>query len=396
MIEPGFPEEEVETAPATEPPPPRRRPWRPAMAAGLLAAVAAAATLTLVAPGKAPRPPAARVETAAAPAETAVALRPAGRDWSAIDRQVAQVLLTARLQQAAVLQRRAAALAASMRSRVGRDFLPWYLSFGRRKLEELHAYNLYARDRVVEWLTGERQQSAQMTMLTTFENEFGRQVLRPEETRRNLLRIGQDIADGYAERVAAGLHEIQDGAGISFADWQAYLAKRQQLSFVGADGRRRDMPAESLVAPDPVWLDLAGAIGAAAIARFERAPSIVDAAALVDKRGRSIFTAGENAAVYFGSYLVYWLGLIILIRSGVIPFSLFGFLLGWLLWESFVWGSWIGYEYLDFEQTRASLSPVIETRADAYIAQLQAMFADGSRSGPLRVLYQLEESLPSG
>jgi hypothetical protein len=356
-----------------------------------VAVIVIAALLVLLASWPAPPPPAPapRPEAAAPPAAP-----PPDRDWAAIDRRIGDVLLSARLQQSAALQRRVGALTTSMRNRVGRDFLPWYLAFGRRKLEELNAYNLYARDRVTEWLTGERQQTAQMKLQTTFENEFVLQVLRPEETRRDLQRIGQDVADSYAERVAAGLREIQEGEGISFAEWQERLARHRPLSFTGPGGHHREMSAESLTVPDPVWLEVAGAIGGAATARFDRAPSIVASAALVDQGGNSIFNAGENAALYFGSYLVYWLGLIILIRSGVVPFSLFGFLLGWLLWETFVWGSWIGWEYLDFEKTRASLAPVIEMRAEAYIGDLQTVLADGSRTGPLKVLYQLEESLP--
>jgi hypothetical protein len=315
-------------------------------------------------------------------------------DWTAIDRRIAILMTTARQEQAGMLRYRVGVLAKTMHVRVNRDFLPWYLSFGRRKLEELSAYNLYAHDRVVAWMTGERQQSAQIALISTFESEFSRQVIRPDELRHEMQQIGQDLATAYANRIAVGLRAIQDESDISFMDWQTHLAEMPRLSFTDANGHRTYLSMEALAAPHPIWLDLGNEIANNAGARLSRLPSIIDLTTLVDAKGQSIFSVGENAGLYFGSYLVYWLALIILLRSGLVPFSLFGVLLGWLLWETFAWGSWIGFEYLDFEQTRANLAPVIDARASAWLDQFQAMIADGGPSGPLKVLYQFQPPGP--
>lgn len=367
--------------------PPRRR--RPRV---LLAAVAAAllAALTLALwpdrDGRTPPTPA-----AAAPAALSLAQRPLPeRDWIPIEARIGEVLVTARLQQSMALQAQVNALAGTLRGRVEHTFLPWYLSFGRRKLEELDAYNLYARDRLTEWLGGGRQETAQFKLMTTFEAEFGAQVLRPGETRNELHRIGQSVADGYASRVALGLREIQAEFAITFADWQTFLARHPPLAFVDGEGRRHLVPLAALATPDPAWVEMGNAIGAAAAARFDRMPSIIDLTTLVDSRNRSIFSAGENAAIYFTSYLLYWAVLIILLRTGVVPFSIFGFLLGWLLWEIFAWGSWIGLEYFDFEKTRSALTPIIEGRTDAWLEHFSASIGDGGATGPLQILYQLE------
>jgi hypothetical protein len=98
---------------------------------------------------------------------------------------------------------------------------------------------------------------------------------------------------------------------------------------------------------------------------------------------------GKNAGLYFGSYVIYWIFLIILIRSGVIPISIFGALIGWVLWETFAWGSWIGLEYLDYEQTKAQLEPVIIDRCDIYFTQMRAILTDHSPTGPFKALFQL-------
>ncbi|CAA7618283.1 hypothetical protein MCP1_210071 [Candidatus Terasakiella magnetica] len=312
-------------------------------------------------------------------------------DWRAVDRKVANLLMTARLQQELILQSRIGVLSGTFRTRVERDFLPWYLSFGRRKLEELDAYNLYARDRLVEWTGGGVQNSAQAKLVATFESEFSRQVLRSDDTRKALRQLGQDLGEGYAGRVAAGLREIQEAEALSFSAWQAYLSQLAPLSYVTSEGQRVSVPVSSLASPDPVWLDLGREMGERVAARFDRMGSIINMSALVDPKGHSIFAAGENAGVYFGSYLVYWTALIILLRSGLIPFNIFGMLLGWLLWESMSWGTWIGFEYLDFEQTRNALAPVIEARAEAYFSQLTPLLADLGPRGPLGVLYQLED-----
>lgn len=367
---------------------PRRLAPKIAVAA-LTAALLAAMTLVLW-PASRSAPDVGR---AASPSQDAAVPVPAPlpeRDWAAIDQRVSELLATARLQQAMQLQSRLVALSGTLRTRVDRTFVPWYLSFGRRKLEELGAYNLYARDRLMEWAGGGRQDSAQIKLITTFETEFAAQVLRPDETRRALRHIGQDVADGYASRVAVGLREIQNQAGVSFAAWQTYLSRQPPLAFIDGDGRRHAVPLAALATPDPTWVEIGTAIGEAAAARFDHMPSIVDLTVMVDSKGRSIFAAGENAALYFGSYLVYWAGLIILLRSGIIPFNIFGFLLGWLAWETFVWGSWIGVEYLDFERTRAALSPVIEARVDSYLGYFEAMIGDPGPNGPLQILHQME------
>lgn len=385
MIDPNAPVGSIEPG-QTLP----RRGWRLWVAGGAGLLVASVVWLGMVTPSSPLRTTEQQRAESPALLGSAAGRASVSHDWAAIDHDVAELLVTARQRQGLVLRRRIAALVATLRNRVDREFVPWYLSFGRRKLEELGAYNLYARDCLIEWLTGEHQQSAQISMISTFEDEFSRQVVRPDGLRQHLEQIGQEMADDYARHVAVGLREIQDGAGISFADWQTHLAGMPSLSFTGADGRRRSLTMDAFAAPHPVWLDLGSGIGTAAAARFDHLPRIVDLTTLVDGKGRSIFSAGENAGLYFGSYLVYWLVLIGLIRSGLIPFSLFGVLLGWLLWETVAWGSWIGLEYLDFEQTRANLAPIIDVRVDAWLAQLQALIADDGPSGPLKVLYQLE------
>lgn len=369
---------------------PRRR-TRHVVVAAVAAALLAAVTVALW-PGHAPRPATPPPAAAAVDPAAVLSERPLPpRDWPAIQTRVAELLTTARLQQSMALQSRVNALATTLRGRLERTFLPWYLSFGRRKLEELGAYNLYARDRLTEWMGGGRQESAQVKLITTFEAEFAKQVLRPDETRHALRRVAQEVADGYANRVAVGLREIQNEAGVPFADWQNFLARQPPLSFIDGQGHRHVVPLAALAAPDPAWVEMGNAIGDAAVLRFDHMPSIVDLTALVDAKGRSIFSAGENAGLYFGSYLLYWAVLIVLLRTGVIPFNIFGFLLGWLLWETFAWGSWIGLEYFDFEKTRAMLTPVIENRSDAYLGYFNATIADTGPTGPLQVLHQLEQ-----
>jgi hypothetical protein len=330
--------------------------------------------------------PAPAVE-AAAPAAVPV---PA-HNWALVDHQVTDVLSEARTRQAAAWRSEILSVSRTMTYRVEREFIPWYLSFGRRKLEELKAYNIHAKDVLVEWITGQYEPSARSALVETFETEFTDRVVRPDDLARDIRRIGREVAESYAADVARGLRGVQDESGLSFVELREYLDRRPPLTYVSADGRVRTIPALALITPHPAWLDLGDEIAAAATTRLDHLPRVVDLATMVDAQGRSIFAVGENAALYFTSYLVYWAGLIILIRTGVIPFSLFSFLLGWVLWETFAWGSWIGLEYLDFEQTRAILSPIIEERAVQWLAQVRSLLADTGPDGPLRALHLLEQ-----
>ncbi|MBX9635004.1 MAG: hypothetical protein K2X44_08490, partial [Magnetospirillum sp.] len=362
--------------------PPSSRPWRFKLILAACAASFLAAAAFLLPSASVPVAPLQPVATSPAAIPAIVP----SHDWPALDARVVELLSTARLQQSVVLQRRVNAMGGVFRSRVERDFLSWYLSFGRRKLEELNAYNLHARDTLMSLADGERHDSAQLKLITTFESEFTQRVMRPDETRHTLLQLGQEIADGYGNRVSIGLREIQDAAGVPFAVWQAHLAQLPPLFYTTASGERRMVRVDQLASPDPVWLELGREIGDAAMLRVDRMPSVIDLTTLVDKSGRSIFAVGENASIYFASYLVYCFFMILLFRSGLIPFNVVGFLLGWLLWETFSWGSWLGVEYLDFEKTRNALSPVIEARTETHLATLGAVLADSGPGGPLRVL----------
>jgi hypothetical protein len=310
-------------------------------------------------------------------------------NWAAANRDIAEAIVTARLHVMGTTQKQIHEMINAMSGRVEQSFVPWYLSFGRRKLEELRAYNYYASDRLHLLFTGEEIDTSTPALTATFEEQFSAQVLSPEETRLALQQIGRRAAQEFGIRAGRELQRLQETHGVSFSNWQKHLAELPPLAFTGRDGRQVQVSLAALAAPDPVWQELGATLGGALTARFERMPSIVDREIMVTKDGESIFSVGKNAGVYFGSYIVYWIFLIILIRTGVIPISIFGALIGWALWETFAWGSWIGLEYLDYEQTKAQLEPVIVERCDAYFAQLRAILTDHAPSGPFKALFQL-------
>ncbi|MEO5335742.1 MAG: hypothetical protein H7841_02440 [Magnetospirillum sp. WYHS-4] len=374
--------------PAPPAPPPRSSNQR---RAGLLAlaALLGAGALALLDDRPASGPEIPPMPTPVASAFAAPLPPPSAEDWESVDRQIAEILLTARRESQALAQKRISELAHALNERVSSAFLPWYLSFARRKLEELRAYNYYAVDWLHNLATGETRDSGTPALMATFEEQFSEQVMKPEDTRRRLQGIGRETAQEFGSRVARSLQLLQEERGISFAQWNRRLMDLPPLNFTGAAGQPIRMTLNALTAPDPVWHDLGAAIGAGLASRFERVPSIVDKARLVTPKGESIFAVGQHVGLYFGSYVVYWVGLLILVHLGIIPINLFGALIGWLAWEIFAWGSWIGLESLDFEQTRAELEPVILNHADAYFAQVRNLLADLGPSGPFKALLQL-------
>ncbi len=312
-----------------------------------------------------------------------------GANWSAADRDIVEAIVTARLHVMGITQKQLNEMVNTMSGRVEQNFLPWYLAFGRRKLEELRAYNYYASDRLHALFTEEEIDTSTPALTATFEEQFTAQVLAPEETRLALQQIGRRAAQEFGIRAGRELQRLQEAHNISFSNWRKHLEELPPLAFTGADGRQIKVSLASLAAPDPIWQELGTTIGGALTARFERMPSIVDREIMLTKDGESIFSVGKNAGLYFGSYVIYWIFLIILIRSGVIPISIFGALIGWVLWETFAWGSWIGLEYLDYEQTKAQLEPVIIDRCDIYFTQMRAILTDHSPTGPFKALFQL-------
>lgn len=306
------------------------------------------------------------------------------------------ILAAARREAVTLGHKRLTTLTRTLSRRVETAFLPRYLSFGRRKFEEIRAYNTFAWERA-KGLFGRTpgQDSSIPFLLTTFENDFTALVLTPAETRQSLRRLGREVAQYYAYLVMIGLEKLQTARGIPFAQWQAYLDGLPSGTLHLEGQAPIKVSPAALAVPDPLRVHLGEAIGQALEARFTAFPSITaNREALHTPDGRSIFDIGRNAWAYYGSYVVYWILLVILIRSGFIPINLSGALLGWLLWETFVWGTWIAYESLDFEQTKAQLEPIILRHADAYFAALRTSLTDPGPQGPFQTLIGLEQVWP--
>lgn len=313
--------------------------------------------------------------------------------WTEVDRELAAALSTARLRAFGKAQVRFSQLMTAVSGRVEHDFIPWYASFGRRKIEELQAYNHFATDKARQFLTGEARDSGTPVLVATFESEFSRRVLKPDEMREAIRVLARDIMADYSSTINEEVRQIQRKHGIPFELWMQHLGAAPTLAYVGEDGRSVEVPIGNLVDPGPVWGELALVTERRLTDRFERLPSIVDHGKLVVSDGTSIFAVGQNVAVYFSTYIIYWIVLFFLVQSGLIPISFSGALIGWIVWEIFAWGSWIGYEALGFEETRAALTTTIQFHADAFFAQARTFIGDFSDSGPFRALYQVERSL---
>jgi hypothetical protein len=314
----------------------------------------------------------------------------------AIDPAFLSTMEAARQEAVELGQRRLTGLIGTLSQRVETNFLPHYLSFGRRKLEEIRAYNTFAWGQIKALFGGERLDAAVPILIATFDEDFTDRVLTPLATRGVLRNIGREVARQYAMLVAAGLQKLQESRGIPFAQWQRYL-EGIPPGQVQVEGQAPlDVPVATLAAPDPMRDRLGVAIGTALEGRFSSFPKVTaDLDGLRMPDGKSIFDVGRNVWAYYGSYVVYWIVLIILLRSGIVPINLFAFLLGWLAWETFVWGTWIGLESIDFEQTKAQLEPIILHQTDTYFAGMRAILTDPGSGGPFQILWGVEQAWQS-
>jgi len=320
---------------------------------------------------------------------------PAPKDNTGIDPAIFVALAEARHESVGLGQRRIAALVGNLAQRVQGVFVPWYLSFGRRKLEEIRAYNTFAMSWLGGLASGNFQDESRRILIKTFEEEFAARVLTPMETRQALQAIGREVAQDYGRRVTVALQNLQEQRSFSFAKWQRYLENLPHGRIMVAD-KPMSVPLMALAAPDPIREVIGEEIGQTLLRRFTSFPTVAsDYSDLQVRDGRVIFEVGRNALTYYGSYVVYWIVLIMLIRSGLIPVNLSGALVGWLIWEAFVWGSWITWESLDFEQTRQQLEPIIVRHSDAYFAGMRATLTDPSIDGPFHILHILEKSWES-
>ncbi|MEO5373892.1 MAG: hypothetical protein H7840_06375 [Alphaproteobacteria bacterium] len=337
-------------------------------------------------------PPAARAAGGEA-ADSAASADTAAIAWAEVDREVLTAVTTARQRALGRAQGRFNQMMTAISGRVEHNFIPWYASFGRRKIEELQAYNHFATDKVRQFLTGEARDSGTPALVATFEHEFSLRVLKPTETREAIRVLARDTVADYSAALNEELHRIQRQHGISFEQWTAHLATLPPPTYAGGDGRPVTIPFGVLAEPGPLWGELASIIEHRLVDRFERLPTIADQTRLVTPDGVSIFAVGQNVMVYFSTYVIYWILLLILIQSGVIPVSLFGALIGWIVWEIFAWGSWIGYEALGFEETRAALTTTIQAHADTFFTHARGFIGDFGDAGPFRGLHQIERSL---
>ncbi|CAK0778894.1 conserved membrane hypothetical protein [Gammaproteobacteria bacterium] len=318
-----------------------------------------------------------------------VTARPVSSSHEPVDPSILWALTEARIGSVADGTRRINQLIGVMGQRVEVAFLPWYLSFARRKLEEIQAYNAFARDWLYSGFGSPPHDSSTPLLAETFNREFTEKVLNPPETRQYLQLVSRDIAIDYGARLNSALLRVQEERGLSVAEWRRYLESLTPL-VVWLDGQTLNIPVASLAGPDPIRNRLAGAIASDLTARFDTRPVVSDERGMVAPNGENLFAVGKHVWIYIGSYLLYWVLIILLIRTGFIPMSLFRALVGWMLWEIFAWGSWLAWESLDFEQTRAQWQPIILQHADVYLNHLRARLIDPDPNGPFNVLYQME------
>lgn len=314
-----------------------------------------------------------------------------------IDPAFLTIMETARQEAIELGQRRLIALITTISRRVENNFLPHYLSFGRRKLEELTAYNTFAWQQIKSLFIEIKGDVATPLLQKSFEDDFSTLVLTPPHTKEILHNIGREIARQYSSLVAAGIQKLQENRNIQFAQWQKYLdsIRPGQVQITGRPALA--LPIITLTIPDPMRERLGMVIGTALEERFNNFPKITqDLDGLRMPDGRSMFEIGSDVWTYYGSYVLYWMVLITLLRSGIIPANLFAFLLGWLAWESFVWGSWIAFEAFNFEQTKAQLEPIVLHQTDTYFSELRVTLIDPSNNGPFQILWGIEQAWQSG
>lgn len=314
------------------------------------------------------------------------------RAGTPMDPDIIAILTKARAEAVAQGRKSAVQLARKLNKRVESAFLPQYLSFGRRKFEEIRAYNAFAWSRLKGLFGAAPQDDSVPLLVASFDQDFDQLVLTPDETRTALRHLAGDLAYHYSRLVMVGIQELRISRGQSFPEWLDYLEQMAPGRLV-LGSKPVPVAVADLAAPDPLRNLLGDAITQELTARFDQFPPFsTHKESLRMADGRTIFDVGSNAGGYYGSYVVYWIILGFLIRSGLIPLNLSGALLGWLIWETFVWGTWIAYESLGFEQTKAVLEPVILQQADIYFERLRGLWTDPGAQGPYKVLWNLEQA----
>lgn len=336
------------------------------------------------------------INTTTPPAQMPIAIN-AEEMKPIIDPAFLTIMETARQEAIESGQRRLIGLINTVSRRVENNFLPHYLSFGRRKLEELNAYNTFAWQQIKSLFIEIKGDATTPLLLKVFEEDFSTLVLIPTRTKEILHQIGREVARQYSTLIATGLQKLQESRDIQFARWQKYLdsIRPGQVQITGRPPL--NLPIIALTIPDPMRERLGMVIGAALEERFNNFPKVtedIDGLRMPD--GRNMFEIGSDVWTYYGSYILYWSVLIALLRSGIIPANLFAFLLGWLAWETFVWGSWIAFEAFNFEQTKAQLEPIILHQTDTYFSELRATLIDPSNNGPFQILWGIEQAWQGG
>jgi hypothetical protein len=325
---------------------------------------------------------------------TAQAQAPAGRtgpDWPTVDAALGAAIAAARQNAERRALERLGLLVESWETRFANSFEPWFFDFQRRKIEEFASYNLHLWDSAARIFSGERPLAAAAWMRRTFDRGFEDYVLDPMSSRALMRQIGTDTARDFALQLSSDLALIRDRHGVPDDQWRRRIAR---LPTVQLDLGAWAVPLDRLIALDEGSVNALGSsIGRVLERRFAGMPPFGDTDILVDQEGRSIFSVGENAYLFYSSWAGYVIVLAILLQSGWISLRLFGALLGWLIWECFSWGTWIFWESKNFEVFREVLAPRMAAHAASYFANMRDLLADPGAAGPFAALYQVETAL---
>lgn len=304
---------------------------------------------------------------------------------------VADRMAVAREQALGLAELRIRELRDGMERRFEAAFLPGYLSFFRRKFAEIKAYNTFALDWAHNQWTGEQRDRSTPALIASFEDLFIEQVVAPARSRATLDEIGRAVASVYVETLATALETIRQQHGVDPQAWREQLNALPLIFFTGRDGRVLEIRiGDGIDDPQRFSVELGTALAHALHIRFERTTEILDAGRIRFATGESVFFIGQNVKFYYGSFVVYWLGLLILLRLDLVPINLFGAIIGLIIWEVCAWGSWMIYEWWQYDSMRRALEPAIVSFAASYLDRVLDLAIDLPSGGSFQSLRQIE------
>jgi len=278
-------------------------------------------------------------------------------DWAHIDREIVAAVEKSRAASEEFASRALDAWTATLMDRVDKEFLDWYFGYWHQQILGLKGL-YYNTTHVV----GIDSRTAADHITEAVQEQFARQVLRPEIAQKELENLTRDIVSHYVAGLQNDLRALASRYRIPQADWEAHLDAIAAMTAHTEGGRDVALSLKALTTSSAAGMVV---VGKALTPTLQALGSKVSTR-LAGRAATQMATAtGEKIAAKAGG-------------------RLFGPIVGIGI---IIWDIW------DHQATAAANKPMLRRNIHDYVQQVRKQLLYDTESGVMSVVYELEKNI---